>query len=126
MASVNVTFTFHSGVTQTLFQNVRLSGSWDATGRFSGQWTQAPMLPSADGTGCAAFSATVALDATQVGTTFQWGVFADLPGAANSWVIVTEVPDPNSARRRAASFSRQQRAGRIIGSRPGAGSGLRN
>jgi 1,4-alpha-glucan branching enzyme len=97
MASVNVTFTFHSGVMRTLFQNVRLSGSWDATGKFSAQWTQTPMLPWNDGTGCGAFSLSVPLDNTQVGTTFQWGVFADLPGAPNSWVIVTEVPNPNSS-----------------------------
>ncbi len=97
MASVKVTFTFHSGVKRTLFHNVRLSGSWDATGKFSSLWTQTPMLPSQDGTGCDAFSVTVALDATQVGTTFQWGVFADLPGAPNSWVVVTEVHDPNSS-----------------------------
>ena len=30
MASINVTFSFHSGIKRTLFQNVRLSGSWDA------------------------------------------------------------------------------------------------
>ena len=97
MASVNVTFTFHSGVKRTLFQNLRLSGSWDASGKFSPQWTQTPMLPTQDGTGCDAFSVTVPLDASQVGTTFQWGVFADLAGAPNSWVMVTEVPDPNSS-----------------------------
>ena len=97
MASVNVTFTFHSGVKRTLFQNLRLSGSWDASGKSSPQWTQTPMLPTQDGTGCDAFSVTVPLDASQVGTTFQWGVFADLAGAPNSWVIVTEVPDPTSS-----------------------------
>jgi 1,4-alpha-glucan branching enzyme len=97
MASVNVTFTFHSGVSRTLFQNVRLSGSWDATGKFSALWTQTPMLPSQDGTGCDAFNVTVPLDASHVGTTFQWGVFADLAGAPNSWVIATEVPDPSSS-----------------------------
>jgi hypothetical protein len=53
------------------------------------------MLPSQDGTGCDAFRASVLLDASQVGTTFQWGVFADGPGSPNSWVVVTEVPDPN-------------------------------
>jgi 1,4-alpha-glucan branching enzyme len=95
MAQVNVTFTFHSGIKRQLFQNVRLSGSWDGAGLFSTQWTQVPMLPSQDGTGCDAFRASVLLDASQVGTTFQWGVFADGPGSPNSWVVVTEVPDPN-------------------------------
>jgi 1,4-alpha-glucan branching enzyme len=97
MAQIPVTLTFHSGVKRPLFQNVRLSGSWDASGIFSSEWTQLPMLASKDWSGCDAFSATVLLDASQVGTTFQWGVFADLPGSPNSWVIVTEVPDPNSS-----------------------------
>jgi 1,4-alpha-glucan branching enzyme len=97
MAQIVVTFTFHSGVRQHLFQNVRLSGSWNANGMFSNQWTQTSMVASQDGTGCDAFSASVSLDASQVGNTFQWGVIADLPGALNSWVVVTEVPDPNSA-----------------------------
>jgi 1,4-alpha-glucan branching enzyme len=55
------------------------------------------MPPLRDGTDCDAFSASVSLDASQVGTTFQWGVVADLPGSPNSWVIVTEVSDPDSS-----------------------------
>jgi 1,4-alpha-glucan branching enzyme len=96
MAQIVVTFTFHSGVRQHLFQNVRLSGSWDANGMFSNQWTQTSMVAAQDETGCDTFSASVSLDASQVGTTLQWGVIADLVGAQNSWVVVTEVPDPNS------------------------------
>lgn len=96
MAQIVVTFTFHSGVKRHLFQNVRLSGSWDADGMFSNQWTQTPMAESADETGCDAFSASVSVDASQVGTTLQWGVIADLAGAPKSWVVVTEVSDPNS------------------------------
>jgi len=96
MPGINVMFTFHSGIRRRVFQNVRLTGSWDATGRYSSQWSQVAMAAAADGTGCDAFSATVALDATQVGTTFQWGVIADLPGSPNAWAIVTETPDPNS------------------------------
>jgi 1,4-alpha-glucan branching enzyme len=97
MAQIPITFIFHSGIKRPLFQDVRLSGSWDGAGIFSSQWTQSAMVPSKDWTGCEAFSATVFFDASQVGTTFQWGVFADLPGSPNSWVIVTEVPDPNSS-----------------------------
>jgi 1,4-alpha-glucan branching enzyme len=96
MAQIVVTFTFHSGVTQHLFRNVRLSGSWDGSGMFSNQWTQGPMVASQDGTGCDAFSASMSLDASQVGTTFEWGVIADVAGSPNSWVVVTEVSDPNS------------------------------
>src|SRR6516162_3667330 len=68
MQGINVTFTFHSGVRRRLFQNVRLTGSWDITGKHSSQWSQVAMASAEDGTGCDAFSATVALDATQVGT----------------------------------------------------------
>jgi 1,4-alpha-glucan branching enzyme len=99
MAEITVNFTFHSGVKRKLFRNVRLSGSWDANGRFSNQWTEVPMPASHDGTGCDAFSATVTFDAAQSGTVFNWGVIADIAGAPNTWVIVTEVPDQSSNQR---------------------------
>ena len=89
MAQIVVTFTFHSGVKRHLFQNVRLSGSWDADGMFSNQWTQTPMAESQDETGCDAFSASVSVDASQVGTTLQWGVIADLAGAAGNGAKTT-------------------------------------
>ncbi|MGO8816918.1 MAG: alpha-amylase family glycosyl hydrolase [Terriglobia bacterium] len=97
MPQINVAFTFHSGVKSQLFESVRLVGSWDTAGKYSTEWTQTPMTASLDETGCDAFSTTVALDATKVGTTFEWGVMADLAGAPNSWVIVTETPDPNTS-----------------------------
>jgi 1,4-alpha-glucan branching enzyme len=55
------------------------------------------MAASSDGTGCDAFSANIALDSAQVGTSFEWGVMADLAGSPNTWAIVTEVSDPNSS-----------------------------
>ena len=99
MAEIIVNFTFHSGVKRQLFRNVRLSGSWDTAGRFSNQWTEVPMAASQDGTGCDTFSASVSFDTAQEGTTFQWGVVADIAGAPNTWVVVTEVPDENSNQR---------------------------
>jgi 1,4-alpha-glucan branching enzyme len=99
MAQINVNFTFHSGVKRNLFRNVRLSGSWNAAGKFSSQWTQVPMTTTQDETGCTAFKARVSLDAAETGTIFQWGVIADLAGAPNTWVIVTEGPDQNSDQR---------------------------
>ncbi|MGO9061719.1 MAG: alpha-amylase family glycosyl hydrolase [Candidatus Binataceae bacterium] len=99
MAQIGVTFTFHSGIKRRLFGNVRLSGSWDATGRFSNQWTEVPMAASQDETGCDAFTASVSFDASQIGTAFQWGVVADIAGAPNTWVVVTEVPDESSNQR---------------------------
>jgi len=99
MAPITVRFTFRSGLKRDLFRNVKLSGSWDTAGKFSNQWTQVPMTASVDETGCVAFSANVTFDASQVGAIFQWGVIGDIAGAPNSWLIVTEVPDPNSTQR---------------------------
>jgi 1,4-alpha-glucan branching enzyme len=99
MPSITVTFTFHSGVTRDLFHNARLSGSWDAAGKYADQWTQVPMTAFRDETGCAAFRALVSFDSSEVGTTFRWGVIADLVGAADNWVIATEVQEENSSDR---------------------------
>ena len=57
------------------------------------------MAPAQDETGCDAFAASVSFDAGQIGTIFQWGVVADIAGAPNTWVVVTEVPDENSDQR---------------------------
>ena len=43
MALLRVNFTFHTGFKHNRFSNVRLSGSWDATGEFSNQWSIVPM-----------------------------------------------------------------------------------
>lgn len=99
MANITVSFTFRSGIKRQLFRNVRLSGSWDGSGRFSNQWTQVPMAGSQDETGCDAFKASVSFDAAQAGTIFQWGVIADTAEEPNSWVVVTEIPDENSNQR---------------------------
>lgn len=99
MAQITVNFTFHSGVKRQLFSNVRLSGSWDASGQFSNQWTEVAMAATQDGTGCDAFTAAASFDSGQTGTIFQWGVVADIAGAPNTWVVATEVPDENSSQR---------------------------
>jgi 1,4-alpha-glucan branching enzyme len=99
MAQITINFTFHSGIKRHLFGNVRLSGSWNDAGRYSDQWAEIPMTAAPDETGCDAFTASVQLDASQAGGTFQWGVVADMVGAPNSWVVVTEVPDENSYQR---------------------------
>jgi len=96
MPRIAVALTFHGGVRQQIFRNVRVSGSWDANGMFSDQWTQTPMAAFEDETGCDAFSVTISLDESQVGTAFQWGVIADLAQAQDAWAVVTEISDPNS------------------------------
>ncbi len=99
MAQIAVAFTFHSGVQRHLFSNVRLSGSWNAAGQFSSQWSETPMTASQDETGGDAFNASVSFDPSQIGTVFQWGVVADIAGAPNSWVVATETPDESSDQR---------------------------
>jgi 1,4-alpha-glucan branching enzyme len=124
MAKITVNFTFHSGLKRQLFRNVTLAGSWDSNGQFSNQWTEAPMTAAQDETGCAASNASVSFDAAQAGTTFQWGVVADIAGAPNTWVVVTEVPDQNSTQRYRsfilASDQTQQDYWFVIGRRFGA------
>lgn len=99
MPQIAVTFTFHSGLKRTLFSNVRLTGSWDASGLLSDTWTEVPMAAAPDTTGCDAFSARVSFDSSQTGTAFRWGVVADLNGASSVWVIATEVADVDSTDR---------------------------
>jgi 1,4-alpha-glucan branching enzyme len=99
MTPITVNFAFHSGVKRSLFRNVKLSGSWDRTGRSSTQWTETPMTAFEDEAGCDAFRTSVSFDGSQAGAIFNWGVIADLTGAPNTWVVVTEVSDPNSDQR---------------------------
>ena len=62
------------------------------------------MEATTDETGCAAFTAAVVLDSSQIGTAFQWGVLADVNGTPNTWAIVTEVADVNSDQRYRSFF----------------------
>src|SRR5215472_18980995 len=99
MPQLQVNFIFHSGVKRHLFSSVRLSGSWNAKGLYSAQWTEVPMAAAQDETGCDAFTASAWLDASQIATRFRWGVVADLTDSPNTWAVVTEVPDENSDQR---------------------------
>jgi 1,4-alpha-glucan branching enzyme len=93
--SQGVRFIFVTGIQQGVFSNVRLSGSWDAGGLYSTTWSSVDMQAITGVDGCPAFEATVALDSSQVGTQFSWGVTLDGPAGPNVWGIPTEVGDPN-------------------------------
>ena len=100
MAQITVNFTFHSGVKRQPISEcpaVRKLGCSRANSPISGR--KSPMAASQDETGCDAFNASVSFDAAETGTFFQWGVIADIAGAPNTWVVVTEVPDENSNQR---------------------------
>lgn len=94
-----VRLTFNTGIRQAVFSNIRLSGSWDANGKYSTNWSTVPMSAIVGADGCAGFQATVNLDSSQVGTQFNWGVTLDGPAGPNVWGIPTEVGDPNSTQR---------------------------
>ncbi|WP_461102126.1 alpha-amylase family glycosyl hydrolase [Spirosoma koreense] len=99
MARQSVTFLYLTGLKSPLFTNVRLLGSWDATGAYSGQWTETPMVPVTAEDGCPAFQATVQLDNQSDGTIYRWGVFLDGPGGPNLWGVPTEIQDALSVER---------------------------
>jgi 1,4-alpha-glucan branching enzyme len=114
MATVAVQFRYLTGIKRPIFRSARLTGSWDATGRFSPVWRETPMAPGTAEDGCPCFTATVLLDEAELGTRFRWGVRLDGPSGANLWGIPTEVNDMRSAERfrefelTAAPESRQQ------------------
>ena len=99
MVTIPVQFNYFTGLKQNIFNHVRLVGSWDQSGKYSDQWTSAPMQPIIADDGCPAFTATVQFDASQVGYHFRWGVLLDGPTGLDHWGIVTEVNDRNSSDR---------------------------
>lgn len=102
MAQIPIRFVYMTGLKRSIFRNVRLLGSWDATGLYSGAWSSTSMIEITGEDGCPAFEATVPLDSSQVGWWFQWGVMLDGPPGNNVWGIVTEVNDINSSQRERA------------------------
>jgi len=99
MALVSVRFEYLTGLRQPFLVNARLSGSWDAQGLRSEQWTEAPMTAFTAEDGCPAFRATVNLDDSQIGQEFRWGVSVGTAAQPNVWGVPTEVNDPGATAR---------------------------
>ena len=93
MTKIPVRFVYVTGLDTNLFHNARLWGSWDMEGRYSETWTEAPMQAARGEDGCLCFTATFALDASQVNGRFRWGVRVDGPSGRGVWAIPTEVND---------------------------------
>jgi len=93
MAKISVRLRYLTGLKREIFSNARLSGTWDEQGHVSANWLETTMEPITAEDGCPAFVATVQLDDSEVGSTFQWGVRVDTPSAANLWAIPTEIND---------------------------------
>jgi len=94
MAKQTITFTFLTGISQQLFLNAKIQGSWDVNGLYSDTWTTSPMTAITGEDGCPAFATTIDLDLSEAGQVFNWGVFIDGPAGKNLWGINTEVNDP--------------------------------
>lgn len=108
MPTIPVHFEYRTGLRRPFLLAARLSGTWNAQGMHSEQWSQAiPMEAFTADDGCPAFRATVQLDDSQVGWTFDWGVAVSTAERADVWGVVAEVNSAASTER-FRSFTLQQ------------------
>jgi 1,4-alpha-glucan branching enzyme len=106
MALIPLTFEYLSGLRAPFLVSAKLTGSWDAQGFASEQWSSTTMKPFTAEDGCPAFRATLELDDSQIGQTFRWGVLGDTPDRSNVWAIPSEVNDSASTERTRAFILR--------------------
>jgi len=99
MPTIPVHFEYRTGLRGAAFVGARLTGSWNAQGMRSDQWSTAEMQPFTADDGCPAFRATVQLDDSQIGQVFRWGVSVSTQQNPNVWGIPTEVSDAASTDR---------------------------
>lgn len=99
MAKNPVLFKFLTGIKKDKFDNVRLWGSWDRNGFYSGEWTSVPMQKMNHTDGCPSFQAKAEFDDSQTGRLFYWGVTLDGPAGKNMWGITTQVNTEASTER---------------------------
>jgi len=109
MRPASVRFSYRPGLPGNPFRNVRLAGSWDASGRTAADWSFTPMHPTVDDDGCPAFEAVVTFDDSAIGEVLRWGVMLDAPLGDGLWGIASEVDDAASTARE-RSFTLQAEA----------------
>jgi 1,4-alpha-glucan branching enzyme len=107
MATISVRFEYRTGLRQPIILGTRLSGSWNAVGQRSEQWTNTPMEPFTADDGCPAFQAVVPFDDSQIGQQFSWGVRVDTRQRSGHWGIPTEVNELGSNARHRTFTLRQ-------------------
>lgn len=83
-------FTYDTGIRRRIFKNVRLVGSWDASGRHTTKCSETPMHESVAPDGAVVFEAEVELAPSEVGRTFAWSVLVDGPLGLDREGVVTE------------------------------------
>ncbi len=99
MALIPLNFEYLTGLRRPFLVSARLTGSWNAQGFASEQWSSTTMQPFTAEDGCPAFRATVQLDDSQIGQTFRWGVSVDTPDRPDVWGIPSEINDAGSTER---------------------------
>src|SRR5512144_1757850 len=99
MALIPVNFEYLTGLRRPLLVSARLTGSWNAQGFASEQWSFTTMAAFTAEDGCPAFRATVNLDDSQIGQELSWGVYVDTRQSSNIWGVPTEINDPDSTAR---------------------------
>ncbi len=83
----SVTLTYDAGP-HSQMKNLKVKGSWDAAGKFSGEWSGEPlaMKPVGDGK----WQVTVEVQDDGLPRDWQWGVTADGPTGKDQWVVMGE------------------------------------
>ena len=99
MGTIRVRFRYCPGLLANPFRNVRLCGSWDASGRAASQWSNVPMRPTLDDDSRSAFTSEIDFDEGAIGTVFHWGVLLDGQLGQDLWGIAAEVDDETSTSR---------------------------
>ena len=85
MPTIPVNFEYRTGLRLSFLVSARLSGTWNAQGLRSEQWSSAvPMEAFTGDDGCPTFRATVQIDDSQIGQTFNWGVTVSTAARANT------------------------------------------
>jgi 1,4-alpha-glucan branching enzyme len=85
-------FVYDTGLGRKVFQNVRLLGSWDDSGRYSDDWSESPMREVVAADGGIRFEADVSLAPSEEGKDFHWTVVLDGPLGLDRQGFVTEQP----------------------------------
>lgn len=100
MPTIPVHFEYRTGLRRPFLLAARLSGTWSAQGMHSDQWSPpVPMEAFVADDGCPAFRATIQLDDSQIGWSFEWGVAVSTAERADVWGIVAEVNSTTSTER---------------------------
>ena len=94
MPKVQVYFEYRTGISEELFRNIRLSGSWGQNGRYSDTWQTHAMQPVQGAYGHA-YSTVIELEDSEIGKQFFWNILMDAPWQKDLPGITTEsvLPD---------------------------------